>query len=59
MARKLLLVPVLVLALLVTVFDAPATPPDGKGWRSFDNNWAPPGLTDHKPWSNGDGRRIK
>ena len=60
MARKLLLVPVLVVALFVAVLDAPADPPAGKGWKADSSaSWTSPGWTDYKPAGHGDGRRIK
>ena len=60
MARKLLLVPVLVVALFVAVLDAPADPPAGKGWKADSTStWSPTGWTNNKPAGTGDGRRIK
>ena len=53
-ARKLLLLPILVVALLVTIVPAPASGP----WDSNQGNgsW---GVDYHKPAGNGDGRKFK
>ena len=60
MARKLLLVPILVIALFVTALQASAGgPPAGKGWNKAESTWSPSGYTDYKPAGHGDGRRIK
>ena len=63
MARKLLLVPVLVVASFVTVLEAPAGNGNAGGWKSYDEGGQlttlPPGWYSHRPSGTGDGRRIK
>jgi hypothetical protein len=60
MARKLLLVPILVVALFVAILDAPATPPSDRGWNVqevyVDQG---SGWVDHRPMGVGHGRRVK
>ena len=63
MARKLLLVPVLVAGLSVTALEAPAGDKGGGGWKAYDDSGQltsyPPGWYSYKPAGTGDGRRIK
>ncbi len=54
LARKLLLLPVLVAALLVVLVPAPAA---GPKWDNPGNGaWS---VDTHKPYGNGDGRKFK
>ena len=55
LARKLLLVPILVIALYVVIVEATAAPPTERGpWIS-----QPDGVLEHKPFGRGDGRRMR
>ena len=60
MARKLSLVPILVIACFVTVLDSPAKNGNGNGYGAapaapaYGGGWEA-----HKPAGTGDGRRIK
>ena len=61
MARKLSLVPILVIACFVTVLDSPAkNGGNGNGGGvSAAPVWNGGGWQEHKPAGTGDGRRIK
>lgn len=53
-ARKLLIVPLVLLALLVVLVDAPASPPSWAGGSTSAGH-----SDDHKPAGVGDGRKIR
>ena len=55
LARRLLLVPILVVALYVVSVEAPAAPPGDRGW------WGPSvsGKLEHQPSVKGDARRMR
>jgi hypothetical protein len=61
-ARKLVLLPILVTALLVVLAPATAAPKwdswNGGAGNTNSNGWGY-GVTDHKPAGNGDGRKFK